>query len=177
MAPSCTDSARTSASGAIPKPIISTAGRLLDDPAVGVIDVDGPALDALGDEQRSLRREVVLHSRVEIEMILTEVREGRRFEMQRFNAMEGERVRGDLERDRGDARPTASPPRVRWRSSESGVVLTPGLEVPAMRVSMVPISPATWPAAARIGSRSQVVVVLPLVPVTPSNIRSSPGRP
>ncbi len=48
-------------------------------------------------------------------------------------------------------------------------------ERPAKRVSMVPIRPVAAPPAAHIASSSQVVVVFPLVPVTPSSISSAAG--
>ncbi len=46
-----------------------------------------------------------------------------------------------------------------------------------MRMPMVPISPATRPAARRPASTRYVVVVLPDVPVMPMTLSRSDGRP
>ena len=46
-----------------------------------------------------------------------------------------------------------------------------------MRAPMVPITPGRMPAARAMASSSQVVVVLPLVPVTPSTASFVEGWP
>ena len=60
-------------------------------------------LPAGGQEQRPLGQEVVLHVRLEVEMVLGQVREHGRGEGDRLGAPERQRVRGDLHR----ARPVA----------------------------------------------------------------------
>jgi hypothetical protein len=63
------------------------------------------------------------------------------------------------------------------RSGASGVVSALGSTRPATRVPMVPTSPAVRPAAASPASIRCAVVVLPLVPVTPSTDRCAVGSP
>ena len=79
------------------------AGRLQvggKPPTVGVVDVDDGRRRAIAGvgrhEQESLRREVVLHARVEVEVVLGEVGEGRDVEVDRGGTTELEGVRGDL---------------------------------------------------------------------------------
>src|SRR3954470_24980226 len=66
--------------------------------AVGVVDVDHGGLRA-GREQAALGGEVVLHRRVEVEVVLREVREDRDVPVDRVGAVELERVARDLHDD------------------------------------------------------------------------------
>ena len=66
---------------------------------------------------------------------------------------------------------------MRYRSNDSGVVLTAGRTSPARRYSMVPTSAVVIPAERSTASIRNVVVVLPLVPVTPVNFSLSAGLP
>ena len=52
-----------------------------------------------------------------------------------------------------------------------------GIGRPSMRTPVVPITPGVSPAARNTDSRRYVVVVLPLVPVIPTTIIRSAGRP
>ncbi len=63
------------------------------------------------------------------------------------------------------------------RSVASGVVSRLGLTWPATRVSTPPASPVRWPAARSPDSSRNVVVDLPLVPVTPMSISRLDGSP
>ncbi len=63
------------------------------------------------------------------------------------------------------------------RSEDSGVVRGAAADQPGRRYSIVPMSPGAAPAARRISSRMKVVVVLPLVPVTPTTFIRSEGWP
>jgi hypothetical protein len=63
----------------------------------------------------------------------------------------------------------------RYRSSDSGVVLTAGRTSPASRYSIVPTSAVVFPAARNTASIRNVVVVLPFVPVTPVSFSLSSG--
>jgi hypothetical protein len=69
----------------------------------------------------------------------------------------------------------ASSPRSRirasraWMSVDSGVVRRLGIGSPPATISMVPISPVFLPRAWSRELRKYVVVVLPLVPVTPKS--------
>src|SRR3954454_17588914 len=67
-------------------------------PAVGVVDVDHGGLRA-GLEQAALGREVVLHRRMEVEVVLREVREDRDVPVDRVGAVELEGVARDLHDD------------------------------------------------------------------------------
>ena len=62
-------------------------------------------------------------------------------------------------------------------SGASGVVSCNGSATPAMRTPVVPMMPAGSPAARAIASTRYVVVVLPLVPVTPRTRRPRAGSP
>ena len=68
-------------------------------PAPGVADVDRGRRRRRPDEQLPLGREVVLHRRVEVEVILAQVREHERVEANAIETMQRRRVRGRLERD------------------------------------------------------------------------------
>ena len=57
------------------------------------------------------------------------------------------------------------------RSGASGVVRPPGTGSSPMNAPTVPISPAARPAARRPARIRNVVVVFPLVPVTPAMAR------
>ena len=70
--------------------------------APGVVDVDDPHPRA-GLEQPALGEEVLLHGRVEVEMVLAEVREHRDGPVDRVRAVQLQRVAGDLHRARGVA--------------------------------------------------------------------------
>ncbi len=63
------------------------------------------------------------------------------------------------------------------RSSDSGVVRAPDFTRSPTRVSIVPISPVVFPAARRIDSSRNAVVVFPLVPVTPRIRKRCAGEP
>ena len=66
-----------------------------------------------------------------------------------------------------------------WTCGASGVVCTAGCSAlsPPIRFEMELMRPVAIPACAKIDSRSHVVVVLPLVPVTPTTCRSRLGSP
>ena len=66
---------------------------------------------------------------------------------------------------------------VRWRSIASGVVRSTGRASPPTIDATVPSSPLCIPAASSIARTSQAVVVLPLVPVTPTTRSSAVGSP
>ena len=65
----------------------------------------------------------------------------------------------------------------RCRSIASGVVRTTPRRSPPTRASTVPSRPGRRPAAARIANRRKLVVVFPLVPVTPTTSSSRVGSP
>ena len=65
----------------------------------------------------------------------------------------------------------------RCRSGASGVVLGKGSGRPSIRTPVVPITPGVRPSARRIASSRKVVVVFPFVPVTPTTVIPSAGRP
>ena len=74
-------------------------GGLVDEPApVGVVDVDQPESGPLGREQAGLRGEVVLHVRMEVEVVTTEVGEHRDVEDDPVDPAHHQRVAGDLHR-------------------------------------------------------------------------------
>ena len=56
-----------------------------------------------------------------------------------------------------------------WTSVDSGVVRRLGIGLPPATISMVPISPVFLPSACSRALTKYVVVVLPLVPVTPNS--------
>ena len=70
--------------------------------APGVVDVDDPHTRA-GLEEPALGEEVLLHRRVEVEMVLAEVREHRDGPVDRVRAVQLQRVAGDLHRAGGVA--------------------------------------------------------------------------
>ncbi len=63
------------------------------------------------------------------------------------------------------------------RSVASGVVRMESSRSSPMRVSTVPMSPVRCPRARSADSMRYAVVVLPLVPVTPSAMSPSAGCP
>ena len=63
------------------------------------------------------------------------------------------------------------------RSVASGVVSALSAVTSPIRVSTPPISPVRWPAARSPDSSRYVVVVLPLVPVTPISSSCPDGWP
>ncbi len=63
------------------------------------------------------------------------------------------------------------------RSGASGVVPVEGTASAPTRTSIVPTSPVCRPSRRSAPSSRKVVVVLPLVPVTPRVSRRSAGRP
>ena len=66
----------------------SGAELLRQSVAVGVVDVDDRPLRVEFHEQLALGVEVVLHRRMEVEMVLRQVREDRGGEMDRVGAVE-----------------------------------------------------------------------------------------
>lgn len=67
--------------------------------------------------------------------------------------------------------------KIACRSVASGVVSALGSRVSPMRISTVPTTPVSIPAARSPASSRYTVVVLPLVPVTPMRVRSRAGSP
>ncbi len=65
----------------------------------------------------------------------------------------------------------------RCRSGASGVVIGSVSGSPSIRTPVVPITPGTWPLRRSTDSSRYVIVVFPLVPVTPTMAIRSPGRP
>ena len=66
---------------------------------------------------------------------------------------------------------------VRWRSIASGVVRSIARRSPPTIEATVPSRPHCIPAASSIARTSQAVVVLPLVPVTPTTASRAVGSP
>ena len=125
--------------------------RLLDEraPPVGV-DRDDTAARAVGLEQLQLRREVVVHRRVVVEVVVAEVGEPDDVEDDAVDAVTAERLRGDLDGDGADAPPRASGPAGRAARSPPGVVSLLVIAVSPMRRSAVELSPETTPSWPRM---------------------------
>ena len=64
----------------------------------------------------------------------------------------------------------------RWRSGASGVVRSIPTGAPSILIPVVPMTPGVHPAAAKIRSIRNVVVVFPFVPVTPTISSSRAGH-
>ncbi len=87
--------------------IATTGHRIRDgggEPAPpGGVGVDDRYPGPSASEQGGLRREVGLHGRVEVKMVLAEVGEGRAREPDPTDPVQGDGVAGDLHRRRGNA--------------------------------------------------------------------------
>ena len=130
-----------------------------------------------GVEQPRLGVEVVLHRRMEVQMVARQVGEAADREVARRRR--GPRVSAWLD----TSITTVSTPcstitaSSACRSGASGVVSALGWSRPSIRMPTVPIRPATRSAARRPASTRYVVVVLPDVPVTPITRSCSDGLP
>ena len=141
-----------------------------------VIDVDDSVPGPGGGEQVRLRCEVVRHRRMEVQMVLAQVGEDSDVVRRPVHPAERQRVRVTSIAAASQPRSSINASRA-CSSGASGVVRTLGSTSPAMRVSTVPTSPVTRPAARKPASARKTVVVLPLVPVTPSRAGARPdGR-
>ena len=67
--------------------------------------------------------------------------------------------------------------KVRWRSIASGVVRSTSCSTPPITLLTVPSSPVGRPAASSSARIRNAVVVLPLVPVTPTVCSRAVGSP
>ena len=128
-------------------------------------------------EQPALGREVVLHRRVEVEVVLGEVGEDAAAKWIAVGAVQLERVRGDLHRARPVARVEHRPERRLQvdRLGRRALDRRPRARRP--RDPTVPSSPVRMPAASSSARTRKAVVVLPFVPVMPTTRSSAVGLP
>ena len=135
--------------------------------ARGVVDVDDADAAELGGEQPGLGREVVVHGRVVVEVVLGQVGEQRDLVEAPADPAQVQRVAGDLHGRGGDA-PLAHQreQRVQVGGLRRGQRARQRPRRPT-RISTPPIRPVSCPAARSPASSRNVVVDLPLVPVTP----------
>ena len=155
------------------------AGRpeLLGEPStVLVADVDGRGRRSSPQEQPPLGVEVVLHRRVEVEVVLAQVREDERREPDPVEAPERRAVRGRLHGAApvpGVEHLAEEPLEVDRLGGRAG--RRPALAVDAGLDRSEQPGPA--PRRGEHGVKRKAVVVFPLVPVTPATCSSSVGRP